>query len=510
MKIERIIFLCGVAMCMCLAVTSFGQIVPRVEGLEKDSVYMSLLEQEKMLVQSQDSLQEIIDGKRALLSKDPANREQYTREILNMENMLFDIRNQLGMITTKSNIIEKEFILNQMNNVTTGADAGISASAGSSDKRNLLSNDFFKENVSSSELALMNSAFSIESEINRLSESLKNYYDRDKAVEQEFREAEEKAVADSLQGVHKVMSYRFVALDDSLHNVWDGYYQTKLDNYNRLLDKINAPSSVLEELNEKSRNLRSEESDAPILFSSAAFAMYPRQRLLLLDYEVALAEQLGFEAAADSLRKVADNIALDKYEYIKVKLPQWIFIDYSPITIGGVKVHSTDSPIPQLVVPTKGSLYKIDIGTYPKLQTSYSVFRKIYPIEYEEIEDGKFRYYAGSYHTEEEAQKDYDRLRRLGMKVSIARWEDGKAIGADGQVIDRKPVGDVFRIEIPILTEDIRAAIDTYAPEKELSKVDIDGKSVYSVGVYDKLEDAQAVAEKLGASAKVVGVKLAD
>ena len=77
-------------------------------------------------------------------------------------------------------------------------------------------------------------------------------------------------------------------------------------------------------------------------------------------------------------------------------------------------------------------------------------------------------------------------------------------------MIDRKPVGDVFRIEIPILTEDIRAAIDTYAPEKELSKVDIDGKSVYSVGVYDKLEDAQAVAEKLGASAKVVGVKLAD
>ena len=137
----------------------------------------------------------------------------------------------------------------------------------------------------------------------------------------------------------------------------------------------------MEWLNGNSRNRRSEEADALILFSSAACAMCPRKRSLLLDYEVALAEQLGFEIAADSLREVADNIALDRYEYIKVKLPQWVFIDYSPLTIGGAKVHSADSPVPQLLVPTKGSLYKIDIGTYPKLQTSYSVFRKIYQIE---------------------------------------------------------------------------------------------------------------------------------
>ena len=473
-------------------------------ALENNNAYTTLLEQEKTLSKQQDSIQQIISQKRDALAKDEQNRNKYTTEITNLETILFDIRAQLGKIASQLNALEQEYILKNLNNENASNENDPSAIQ----HKHLLANKFMKDNISKEEMAIMNMSPQKISELKALGEEYLQLYEEKKVLANNYQNAPDKQRADSILLLWDQTLKSCKQLESDFSAIWEPVYSLKYDVYRRLLDKISAPTQLTETLNEKSRNIRSEESEAKSLYDSAPLAMYPAQCLLMTEYESALAEQLGLSQAKDSLNKVISSIDKNMYALSPIHLSQMKFVNFIPITIGGEKVHNEENPIPELTVPTKGSLFKIEMATYSKEPTSYSVFKKVYPIEYTILPDGKYRYYAGSYNNREEAVKANTRLRQYGFKARVIEWKDGYELDENGKPIIPIPISDAYRVVFPEMTDAIRKIVAD--SDKELSRIDVDGKTMYAVGLFNEQSEAQAIASQIGSSAQIIGVDLSE
>ena len=473
-------------------------------ALENNSAYISLLKNEKILSARQDSIQRIISQKRDMLSKDTENRNKYTVEITDLETVLFDIRAQLGKITSQLNALEQEYILKNLNNDTGSATNDASAIQ----HKHLLANKFIKDNISKEEMSVMNMSPQKISQLNALGTEFIQLYEQKTKLADNYKNAPDKQSADSILGIWNQLEASHKRIENDFTALWEPVYSLKYDVYRRLLDKISAPARLLETLNEKSRNLRSEESEAESSYDSAPLAMYPSQQLLITEYESALADQLGLTRAKDSLNKVMASINKETYALPIVKLSQMEFVNFIPVTIGGNQVHSEENPIPELTVPTKGSLFKVEIATYSKQPATYNVFKKVYPIEYTVLPDGKYRYYAGSYNNREEAVKANTRLRQYGFKAKVVEWKDGYELDEKGQPIIAIPVSDAYRVVFPEMTDEIRKIVAD--SDKELSRIDVNGKAMYAVGLFNEQNEAQAIAVRIGSSAKIIGVDLSE
>lgn len=470
-----------------------------MQNLNRDTTYVSLLKQVKLYTTEQDSLNKAITEKRkAISSIDINKRDKISNEIIELETRLFNIRGKLGEISSKKAIIEKDFLLENMNNVNTPE----SSLSSNSNERNFILNSYFKTNIKEKEYQIIANTKSLELQIADLASKLTNTYKKHKRNVEDYRSAKTKIKADSIKAIFDRDNDIIITLDSKIGSIWTRLFQTKIDAYNILLDKMSMYDQI-ESLGNKSRNERSEISEIRAKVIDPELASYIRGKLLLNEYELILADAKGLTLAKDSISAEMKNINSEKYDFETLSLPDWVFINYEPITINKSNIYNKDNPIEEIVLPTVGEVFKIKLGTYIKKQTSYYIFRKISPIKLREEAKGKFSYFAGSYGTIEEAKKDSIKLRRLGMKVSISHWKDENEIDKNGNIIDFQPLGENFNIIFKDLTDENRSIIKTLAPDKEITKSD-DG---YSVGLFDNYELAKKVATAIGSQAKVIGIE---
>lgn len=501
MMIVKIVFSI-ISLILTTSITE-AQIVPRVQGLEKDSVYMSLLLKENELVSKQDSLRKIISSKRALMNKSPEERDQFSKEIVALETQLFDISGLLGGVTSKTNVIEKEFILKNINTIASSEQASEVNVKG---VKNFILDPYFVSNIPKPDYMAIVAAAKTETVIVQKAAEIKELYMKYKDVYNSYKTASDVVEADSIRNIFKDLHAKIDAKDAEVGDLWQPLYQVKYDTYNVLLDKLSAYNEI-EKLNDRSRNRRSEIADVRATVVSPELSSYLRGKLLLIDYELALSSARNIKESRDSLSALMRNTDIAMYDFEDMKLPSWTFISYEPVKANSVAVYSSTNEIEELVIPTVGELYSINIGTYPKKQTSYSIFRKLSPIGYREEDGGKYSYFAGTYKTYDEAKKGYDYLKRLGMKATIYHWKDSYQIADDGFKIDIRPSGDAFRVEIPALTAEIKSIISETEPEKEIIEVNTENGRMFSVGIFSDFESAKGLATKLGVTAKVIGIK---
>lgn len=78
---------------LCAALLAAGdlcaqqvRVEPRIAGLEGNREYMSLLEQDAQLQIREDSIVNAVERARQQLREDPANRQRYSQEILQLES----------------------------------------------------------------------------------------------------------------------------------------------------------------------------------------------------------------------------------------------------------------------------------------------------------------------------------------------------------------------------------------------------------------------------------------
>ena len=87
----------------------------RIAGLENNAEYMSLLGEDARLQQREDSIVNAVAQLRRQLREDPARRQEYSQQILQLESRIFEIRNAKGRLIDRINTIEQEWVLANLN-----------------------------------------------------------------------------------------------------------------------------------------------------------------------------------------------------------------------------------------------------------------------------------------------------------------------------------------------------------------------------------------------------------
>lgn len=127
----------------------------------------SLLEQDAQLQIREDSIVNAVERARQQLREDPANRQRYSQEILQLESRIFEVRNAKGRLIDKINTIEQEWVLANLNGAAQQpaepvAESPAGAIPDSLKVRNLVFNPYFREQLPEADYAALRRAQGME------------------------------------------------------------------------------------------------------------------------------------------------------------------------------------------------------------------------------------------------------------------------------------------------------------------------------------------------------------
>ena len=473
----------------------------RVSGLETDSVYMSLLWEEQLLKHREDSLRGKVREERAGLVADSTNLYARSQQILKMEEDIFNIRNQSGVVASRINNIEQEFILN---NLMQPGKASVTTNMPTSNHPNLIDNDYFRENLTAGEYGELKSGERQDTELEQLVGEYRTTYERLAGLASDYEAAPGQAVSDSVYAVYRNVLAQLNRTEKAFAGIWDARYDQEIYLYSYLLDKLNRMDE-LSDLNEKGRMMRSSDSKETM---SAALADYPAQRALLIEYQQALARALNLTAASDSLERAARATAAQAVTFPKITVAEKEYVRYEPVSFPSASPYDAEHPIPEFTVPESGTCYSVMVGAFSQKQ-AISVFRGAAPVYYERLRNGQWRYYIGLFRSYGDAADAVQELKDVGFRRPEAvRWKDGIFENLATQATQN---AGLWRIVISTpdgeLSGDAREQLDRYARSKEITRAA--GK--FYVGTFtnrlhvddvlqalDKVEGIEAGVEEIG------------
>lgn len=499
------VVLCGVA----AAYAQQPAVEARIAGLEDNREYMSLLEEDARLQNREDSTVRAVEDLRQQLRENPAERQRYSDEILELESLIFEIRNAKGRLIDRINTIEQEWVLANLN-----GDAGPVAEAraerpeipDSLKVRNLIGNPYFRENLPESDFEALRRAQELEMQaVDYVNRYLSNYgtiSDLAEAYAAAATEAEALEIFDkyaALQGFNRVLA-------DSLSGVWNYIFDNKSYAYDYLLDLLRQDEVLAREeerLSEAARELSGLRGQTV----SDELADYFRRKRVLVGYETSVAELLGLSAARDSLRGVEAQLRTIDFRLPRIEVAERYFLDYDSIAFSSTPKYSYQHPIPECKVYARGTIYRILLGTF-NTKRAAATFRGAYPLCYQIDEAGKWRYFAGGFATLEEAEAAQALLKKRGfVRPEIVVWTDGvyRNLSQEPQAAEV-----ACRIEISgaeTLSEGVRQAIAGAAEGVEISRV---GQQMFVVGTLPDRAAADRVADAIRQTDSSLEIKVAE
>ena len=500
----------AVALALLLSVAALSaQVRPRVAGLETDSTYMSLLGEELKLRSHEDSLVKAVASLREKLRSDRANAQSYSQSILKMENDIFEVRNNIGRIASRTSAIEQEFILNNLSGSQTPSRPAGSGQNADDVSPNLISNPYFKNNMSPEDYSALRVAEEKERVVVNYINIFGTNYEILSHIADEYIKADSAALADSLWSRYIEQKRLLAAISDSVATLNNYISDTKAYSYAMLFDLMNK-SGLIEEFNNKSTQARSAEAQLKGKSESEPISAYPIRKRLTLDYEMTLAQTLGLNKALDSLRKVSNNLNSVVFDLPPIILEERFFIDYEPITVHSPSRYNASNPIPQLTIYDKGTIYRILLGSFQRAQP-VSIFRGAYPIGLWKTDEGRYNYYAGGFATQAEAEEALEQMKKVGFKApKIAMWEYGDYSLPDEEQLsqNRDAAGTLLRIYISgvkgDLSETVKNAIREAAPGKDIIRLG----DKFTVGTFGNEGEAEKVAAAIRAADPVLEVSI--
>lgn len=491
-----------------------AQIRPRVDGLEADTTYMSLLAQETELRSREDSLVRTVGALREKLRTDRNNIQSYSQNILKLESEIFDVRNSIGRIASRTTAIEQDFIFKNLGGGvierTTGQNPDGRQKTGNISAY-LTANPYFKQNMSPEDYAALVLSGEKEKPLASYIRIFGANYALLSKTADEYAIADSLALADSLWTNYIEQKRLLAAISDSVATLSDYVWDTKTYSYNLLLDKLNK-TELIEEFGNKSSRARSAEAQLGGKTEAAPVSAYPIRKRLLLDYEAALARLLGLDKALDSLGMALTELDTLRSDYPPIALEEKLFIDYEPITIHSPARYNAGNPIPELVIYEKGTIYRILLGSFLRAQP-VSIFRGAYPLGLWRTDEGRYNYYAGGFATQEEAEAALEQMKKAGFKApKIALWDYGDYSLPDEEQLSQNRAqtdGPLLRIEISRARGDIsdavKEAIRETAPGKDIIRMG----DRFTVGTFSGEGEAERVAAAIRAADPVLEVKVA-
>lgn len=479
---------------MFASVSLFAQ--SSVAGLDRNPEYLTLTAQMERLAARQDSIHGAISGYREMAASE-GNKEEYINAITRLESSLFDLHNDIALISTRINGIKQDYILKSLTDNTVY----IADEETEKDSRAYIE-DFFGNNLSEEEKRIVaNGKFTDSLAIVAL-ETVKVSYDELSDINSALRyHVFDKYIADSLYSRAARISAEHADAEEDFSFVWEAVYDTKLYAFRRILDMLNTEQYVQYELDRKEKELRREAEIAQQERFSPSLYMYGRQKEFLNGYEKIIAEKLGDGKRVQQLASVpADTLTFIRK---KVELPEWKYIDYEPVKFGGQGVHNTSNPPEYMELPTNGRVFSLRIYLLSNPMKQLSSLKNAHPAFYYINDDGKYEYHLGTYKTFEEASDAVKLLKSKGFSsLVITEWNEGGKVMPDGLVVPLHVNDYNYSIELDIITPEITKQAKELAPDKSFAKIN----NKYVLGLFSSYTEAVKVKKKLGDDARIVNV----
>lgn len=485
-------YLLKIALLICCPIAMYAQVQPRIPGLGGNGEYIELLQNEKTLLQREDSLNRVITQLRDEFRRNPSERAKYSNSILSVEGEIFDVKNRIGILTGRIAAIEEVFILNNL-----GAESPSAAEPPKKGNANLVQNAVFKELLPPDDYTALVRSQEAEKAINNQVVRYLRIYDAITALAPEYHKADNAPLADSLYSRYLDATDENALLCESVDSLWSYIFDNKLFAYSYLLEKRNQ-TDVRARLEAAGRDMRDRIAQRRDKSQSEQITTYFEQKKLIFEYEKALADALKLTDAADSLSRAEKIFNAQVRDIPQIPFEERSFLIFQNITVHTPSKYNAQNPIPELTVYQRGSIYRVLLETYPVRQ-GVAVFKGLYPLGYLRQSDGKYAYYAGGYAQWNAAKAAVEEMKKRGFRNAKAVvWNNGTA-----SILDERPVINsvgkpvTFRVEISgagnSLSESAQATIRQAAEGKDISRAG----SLFMVGPFVSAVAAETVAASI-------------
>ena len=478
---------------------------PDFPGLQGNERYMTLKETNTLLQQREDSIQNVIAKTREEFAQrnntDSLTNEQidiFTSQILNLEEQIFELRQQRGDVITELNNIEQEYILAHMfapaPETETTEESIEETIVSPVEQRMLIHNDIFRRSLTDEDYAELENAQREDEQMAALCNDFQSLYTKFENTTRDYMETTSESVADSLFSVYHSLKREIAILNDAIDSQWAHIIDTKYYAYGYILEK-GFRYDLLDNSSEQFSEMQQRCAEKDGLYVSDAIMHYAIGHPTLLDFEIAVAEDLGLQQAADSLHSAKRDFVAPNYRQEMVELERRLFIDYEPIIIGRTNYYTNSNPVPPLKVYERGTIYRILLGKFRSKQPM-TLFKGVQPL-FITTEEDLYCYYAGGYATLKEAEEAQLFLREKGFKKpEICRWRDGEMINIDTLEEEDDDnttplVGSryIVMLECDTIDEALRQTITATSPDKVISR----RGAQFAIGTFTDYAEATAL-----------------
>ena len=482
---------------------------PDFPELESNSHYMSLKQRSAQLLEREDSIQQLIATAREEfdLHRDSimANNaiDAFASYILKLESDIFELREQRGDVITEINNIEQEYILAHMYSKAhqeegkEDAEEVVEEIVTPVEYRELIKNTIFVDALNTADYTELVEAHNLDNQMDSLCNQYNDLYAELYSTAREYRQTEIESEADSLFGRFHSLKRRASELNDDIEQRWNYIIDTKYYAYGYILE-LNHKYDLLDSSSEAFSQMRIDGSHHEGLYESDAVMHYAIGRPTLLDFEIAVAQELDLEEACDSLKQVRSTLSVPEYRNEALQLAKRLFIDYQPVVIGRTNHYNTTNPVPELKVYEQGTIYRILLGSFRSKQPM-TLFKGVQPLYITTNEEGNYEYYTGGFDSLIKAEETQLFLKDKGFKQpEICRWTDGQMVNISQQREDDDQEEIVLSrymvvVGCETMEDAMRSAIEATAPDKMISR----RGSQFVIGTFNSRADASHLVEVL-------------
>ena len=522
MRFIRHIFTASLLTIAVVAVANIQE--PGLRGLEGNAEYMELKHKKAEILGRVDSLQQLVNlARQNMRQPDSLQYELPILDtlgtyILDIEQQIFDLRNEHGVVIARINAIEQEWLIEQMfsdnsdfntDDTTPSANEELTDSIENDavepiipvEPATLIESHYLVDNLSAEDIEHLTSAIEEEQQLKAMAVEYTETYEQMRRTASEYRTTGIERVADSLFAKFAQLSEQAEELSLNIDRSWVRVLDTKYYSYGYVLERERR-YELLDSIENNFATMFQQCAAEDGIYASDALMHYAIGYPTLLDYEITFATEIGHNAIADTLRCQLDSLQLPEYRIDPITLERRLFIDYTPITIGRTNFYNSNNPLPELKVYERGTIYRILLGEFRNRQPM-TLFKGVQPLYIEENEEGNYVYYTGGFETRTEADEAQLFLRERGFRnPEICRWRDGQMVNLS-QLNQEDSVDSsatiiagnrfIVIISTEILSDEVRATIQSAAPDKMITR----SGDRFVVGTFTERSDADMVLSTL-------------
>ena len=502
---------------------------PRGSRLDDNEEYQHLMDESERLTIKEDSIRTLLSQTRAMMrsyrdsvgTSAPMDMEAYTTRIVQLEEELFNITSEQGVVANRINAIEmaaieQQFAISIFEKIdsTTEAperpdvyideDGDVRPIKRVEERRhrNIIDNGCFTNSLTASDLEELRTVQQQEAEVELLSAEYIAQYELIRDLDSKYEVASSQSEADSLYGYFEPMTYTLDSLNTLISHKWNHVIDTKYYAYGYIAEK-RRNTSLLNKLDAEFTAMLQQCATNDDIYSSNGLMRYAIGRPAILDFEIGMANEFNLNEAKDSLTAVRNSLEVPTYQHSPIEIPERrLFLDYVDITFGRTNYYGTSNPVPDMEIYERGTIYRILLGSY-KSRQPMTLFKGVQPLYIHKDDNGTFHYYAGGFATFEEAEEAQSQLRAKGFKSpEVCCWLDGVMTNLTKEGITTKEnkeaspatVRYMLRIAERDMSETLQQHISEQYPDKMISLTN-DG---YIVGAFDNHDEATRLYISLG------------